>query len=1388
MSDAKAPVWPGPRAVVPMTVDALVVGVPDVGGSRWARTQFSYETLLSGGSGEPPPLTPATPGQAPQPGVHVLWTLPHALRSGAQLTEGDDHGSVEFPLVPNRFLIGRYEYAPFSGSVVPTVAPPKMIAWVLESDALSPLEEDGQVSQYPNPAADPGNISVKALGRAVEIGRWDGPGAPTTPFLRAVGPGAVSWSVGYDNVRNVFSIHDASLAEDARPTDPYRYTYCVFGWYAAPGDDLLADLPTDSITDWMAALSAFQWSAGASTGDVAEAEADWEAWRQSRGIDGGPTDPELPPQTQAWIEGWRRWQAAHGEPGPKPSLPTQVLLYGWVTNVQWGGKDKAYGSGAPGGGKPAEAVAVGNTPTESISAWIAKLVFDQYGYEDPAALAAIELGLESFQQGLLNELGDDPVGTADNLHSTRFTKNPGGNTWVVTRPEDAEGGAFSGQQTLPLGPEQTELLTSLNRRQTDFDLLSAQLASLRWELYAAYSKWVSFPRGTDPEAFDRVCAALCVLQGEVERTERCVSEIEEAVEADRAALFAALGTEFELKIVSLIPQTAPGDPVIMVGGLRRDSKLESPSTTEDSADGTLAVRFTGQTVDGLEIRFDIDGEDSPVRLDLGDLLAAVTLPAGNPDGYALPKEAADLWAEVCFLDLSCAPLLTQIYFQKRGVEPTPDQWRQVRLLIEKAQTAPFGDLAELGLDPRTVADAAGILGVPPARTAIEYRGTPEAVEQPWSPVYMDWRIRYFPSPGDFGDMLDTWRLGDVDYEWTGRSIPEEGIDFVGRTVLNTETAQSVTRQLETFVADDPNFANLPIFVRDALKQTATELADADIVAQSLAGLTDQLLSRATVMAYSLDALGDSRNLCDCATGDAGAGQPISAAAIEDLLGDDFRTTLQPIWSSPSGTVPFFPVRAGHFQIVDLWVVDAYGQILPGKDPRLGNNPIPDPFRSQSMVTRSTELTPEENGRFASYAQLPPRLSQSARVRLRLLDAEDDGSPSNASDRTSPICGWVIPNHLDNSLFVFDAAGENQGSIVNVQRDVTADNPSGAGIRWDAVPGSEQQLGAPPQLANRHLQTFVVNILELGLTHGGVLMELLGAIDASLWTVDPFATKQGNLRVLLGHPLAVVRADVALQLDGAPDYNQSADLTGEYFVGRDGETPIYDRRPSPFESIEFGLRIGDLSLRSNGTLGYFADDDYTHFFTAYGSRSGDTVGLMEALRDRRPVAPSLRSLAEAPSGSDSKESGYVVERHLLPLRPQSPAAPPTGAGTCDGIRRGYGTTKLTVLMDPFGDIPAITGGLPSVAEAIPRGPVSSALAKMKATFRVGPILTDVERIKMPLPAEVEGRWSWLARKDIVSFEDERPVTVDNRVNRLDPTPPLLTDGWLVLSGGEEPSDA
>jgi hypothetical protein len=1292
---ALAPVWPGPCLVVPMTIDCLLVGTPDQAGSVWAVTGTNYANLFNGLQA----TAPFTPGPAPTTGAHLTWAIPAALRQG-QGQNGSTE-AVQFPLVPNRWAVLRAQYDATGGA-------PVLTGWVIQADLLSPWQQTNpSVSQYPDPT-NPG--AVVQIGGAVPMGQWTGAAGPAQPFLRAVGPGDVSWAVAYDNIRNALSFHDSLSA-----ATPGMIGYAVTGWYADPMSDPLSGLPTGEPSQWLNALAGFEWTAGDSTvAGLAACIADWTAWQKAHGLATMPFDPAnvtVPGQLKTAITTWANWRQSNGVVPDQPALPRQLLCHGFIGQIAWQGTGHSYGTGAPGGGLSYPALAVGNTAVEATSAWLANQLVAQ-DHLTQADVAAIEQAIVAFQKGLLHELGTDPASTEAHLQAAEFADLTGGSRWVVVRATAKDGSAeASGNQTIPLTAPQTTALTALAALQVSRNQTAAILLSQQKELFSLLFKQGAMDRTTPAPIRTRVNNAIGVMRSAVQASQTSLAALDGQIAAQQQTLIAALGAEYELRQIDAPPAHQPVDPVLLVAAASADTKFAPPGVYDK--DAALFCRFTGETIDGIEIT----GPAGPSAVGPADLLNSAQL----PQGLALPKEVQDLWLETLFLDPGAAAFLARSYFAVRGQTPTQAEVASLAGTVRTQQAAVWQNAARADRALRQVtAEAAGFSGTLPSPVAVVLWGG-----QPWSPIFVDWKMSWIPSATTPAGTFTNWQLGANDFAWLGGAVQPlpRPLIYQGRTVLNAKIARDVGGQFAQFT-DGPDYASLPRFVRDALSQMADLLKNADLLTQSVGGFTEQLLTK--VIAPNQTVTG----------------------ADQTLLGSS-PIGFQPVPGTYTADAAYFPFRAGHAQLLDLWVVDSYGQILRGKDPNLGPNaPVP------NLILAQTVATPGDAS--GSFIQLPPRIAQPSSAALTLVDAADDGIPANSADATSPICGWLVPNHLDTSLMVFDADGTMLGSVIEVQPDVVAGMPQ-TGLRWDAPPGSDVPLGSPPAIANAHLLGVVSGLLAKGLAVGGAALDsLMNHIDSTLWLTAPLGLPKGGVSLLLGPPIAVVRGQLGLSLSGLPSYDQSWLTTGTSYVGS-GNT--YQPMPVPLQAVPVPVRVGEQSFNENGVLGYFTSDDYSRFYAVHGSGT-QTAALRAA---RRQARRNLRSLVGA-TVTLADDGGYVTEDHLVPLLPD--ATP----------------VSMTILVDPRGSIPVVAGLVPPNWETLPNGPVARALAAMKAAFRVGPLLVaDPASVRMPLPSEMRGQWSWTARTDVTTWRAEEKVQTQDATASFTTSPPRLSEGWLILSG-------
>lgn len=1314
----KSPVWPGPSLLTPIPTDVLLIGQGDVNAqTTWANLKNDYYGLWMFGSTAQP--APFSKGTCPPVGAHLMWTLPNSLRQGKQqTTEG---APVDFPPVPNRWLITRFGY---SG---PGVAPGSTPT-VVQSDILMDAGGNIQnVNQYPY--YEDTQLGVRQIGQNVPLDQFTGEDSGSAE-LKAVGPGDITWAVSYDNVQNVFALHDNL------PDETQTYTYSIIGWYADPQKDPLYNFPVDTDNNWLSFLeNQFKWTSE----DVAQAVSDWKSWQTQYGLSDAsdPSPLKLPDQAKTMIEAWRNWQQQNGIRTATPDLPTQGLYHSMVATVQWKGKNQSYGTGAPigaDGKQKLPALSIASTPEAAISTYMATKASEVPGSgitkEDIPNLA---IALEAFQRDLLFDLQTDPEWAESMIHDAKFDKKYRGQVWIVVRSDGSSthqnqsDNRRQGQQSIPLTPSQTQALTQLNTDQAQLNELGWTITTQRLELYALAMKneYLTYNRATiNPDNLatlrEKTDNSIKAISSSLTQNQDQQTTLQNTVKISGDNLQADLGTEYTLKAVDLDSVASPSDPVVLVSGGELDTKLLPPDMNGEPQ--LLPTRFTGQTITAIKVTY-APVQQAPLAITWEDLLGKISLASWN----AFPKEVQGLWLEVLLLDTSNAQLIASIYFEKAGTPPQGNQLEELTAKIQSQQRCCWADF-ETKPPTEALTAACGFEGLLPDPVGVAFR--PD--KNPWTPIFMDWKIKWFPSSSEVADALADWELGELDYSWKGSTLksPSPEIVFAGRSVLNQKTTQNIQTKFTAF-KNDPNYQKLPQNTIENLQWVANNIAYMDLVTQSMAGFTLQLNTVLNTM----------------------KNQPLDTHIQNLLAGNSY---FDPVSGSTGnqGAGPFFPIRSGHFQVLDLWLVDSYGQILPGKSNLLGpDDPIKNIIWSPEMTTSSPNYTGSDA---SNFGQLPPRISQDAVMTPRFLQRDNDKIFTNSSDSTSPICGWVMSNYLDDALMVFDAGGHSQGEVIKVRREVTGDD-NNLTIRWDAAPGTNTTLGAGPDLPNMHLQNFIDALLATGTTSTGALAytELMNAIDSTLWLTNQL--KGGNnLSVLLGKPLAVVRAEVELTLSGDPAYNQGWYQTGDYY----NDNGTYNPKAPPFVAVKFNVRIGDSLMKKNGVMGYFVNDDYTKFYKVYGA-TGQTEALQRLLKTGG-VSLTLDQVKSALNTASTPSSGYVVTDHLISLA------------------ANQGPITLTVIMDPTGDMPIIPGSLPGSSISLPNGPVTEAMENLSATFRTGPLLLDPSQIRMPTPAEVRGDWAWIARKDVTEWQPDMNITAQTSQASLSPQPLSLVEGWLSLS--------
>ncbi|MCW3848871.1 hypothetical protein OF829_16665 [Sphingomonas sp. LB-2] len=1008
-----------------------------------------------------------------------------------------------------------------------------------------------------------------------------------------------------------------------------------------------------------------------------------------------------------------------GNPAAAPSLS---VVHGMVHGVTW------QTSSAPPVIDPdasAMKVAVGYTAVDALAAMLG----------DPTG--EIETKLQAFQYGALETL-DDADGVAQlelKIRRAWFGATPGGTRWKIVPVSQAQATQDPLDGTaipapFALDPAQDAWLAALNVTQRNYDRALRQLKTMQWELFALWWKSQRLPAALATQAGEQQGwgldltviqtmvqqaleatapgSALAAVTAQQTLVAGLASQLPDPTSSDSIAAFSAnIPDNASANPLTLRPAAQPAfhhpsDPVVLVAGM-------TPPASEPDSNAALPCR----TLDALVTGVTIPGA-GPVTRASGSLAGIIALPATQalPAGVSAAVQA--IAVEAFFVD----PLNAQIIVTDGPASPDP-----------AAAAALAAAMAAGTAQTSTIPD--------PLQAGFAFAPWTQA----WSPLFLQWEIQWFPTvantpsgamvppqPAVFGgesQQQDNWAFlqsgwafdgsdnviarGGEFYNWTGGELwdpslaaPVPAQTYNGRSFLTPQAMDTFLKRIATYVSLHPDDTEM-----QALETAIEAISNSRFLSQSLSGFNDAFLMRSGELTSP-----PPPGPLAAAIGAENRGIPMVSLGDQDL---DFG----------SGTPFFFPVRGGFFQFNRLVIVDAYGQVLD----LLYANGNGTGQAADFQPIRGAGLSPDAGSTIdnpATRVRQVPRIVQPSRLNIRLFDAADDSKEVYYAPDADPVCGWLLPNHLDQSIAVYDAGGTALGELI-----VLADQ-SGQRVDWLPAPGPNPAVTDPSQIANPHLgaalSAFTQGSAIAPTARVAAFQALYQSIDETLWTVDPPGGQSDHdLAVLIGRPLALIRVELQFELYGNAATNQS---------WRD----TLQAQDAGLAGFSFPIRLGSPELLDDGVIGYFTSDNYGRFNAVHASSAAISPYVV-------PVVPgNYLSLPFVDSG-------------------QAP------------------TVMLTMLLDPRGKIHANTGMQPVTSFELPSEFYTDALKRMGVTFRVGPILTQWDTIRMPVPAEQNGSWAWMrhtgAGTDPTDWETDAIVTADAKA-RLPGKPPRLIDGWLQFT--------
>ncbi|MEJ2755373.1 MAG: hypothetical protein P8104_05945, partial [Gammaproteobacteria bacterium] len=607
-----------------------------------------------------------------------------------------------------------------------------------------------------------------------------------------------------------------------------------------------------------------------------------------------------------------------------------------------------------------------------------------------------------------------------------------------------------------------------------------------------------------------------------------------------------------------------------------------------------------------------------------------------------------------------------------------------------------------------------------ASNAKAYQSTPGL----WRPQTLEWLVEFFPvgngcnvSSADGNYQTDyitqNFALNEDRFDFTQSGAPQKiACEYRGQTYVTASASTRYQAALKNYLLSlypklDANNFNASLKSIWTLYPDATQhysnpgytavqaylaLNSAFILTQSLGGFNQAMLQHVNKLTLPV-------------------ADPLGFTPYQ-RFSQDVATALQNAYTAaPDPNALFMPIRAGELSVAQLCITDQFG--------RTNQAPVQQPIPAETLAV---PLDPYR-------CWLRPRLAQAARLRFRWLAAttpsDGDALETNSDPASTPICGWLMANYVDNSLVCYDSAGNGLGSF----------NELG---QWQPLPGDPAPLTQSaltptnPAALNPHLLKLLIYLrttiaanssaANSSAVNSTFIPNLISAFQSAQANIAPQNQAGANaIALLMGKPIAVVRAQLNLEAKGGLYCDQGwVALRANLQQGRSST--------DDYENVTFPVRLGEYRQLDDGLIGYFVEhggeyQNQTFYVNdsitaAYDTGSYNTSAISAALTATKngttgasgagtdATTSSITSFLNAKNGLVKRQdfanqfnNGGAIFDALLAAKLLTRTTPNDRAidyyANTGLLQQSLGgePSTLTLLMDPRGVVHATTGILP-----------------------------------------------------------------------------------------------
>lgn len=927
-------------------------------------------------------------------------------------------------------------------------------------------------------------------------------------------------------------------------------------------------------------------------------------------------------------------------------IPSYTVYSGLVEGITWNPKT-SYIYHQPSQLSLKAKVAIGNNPAEAISAY-----FKNRNQLEENEMKLFESLLNAFQMGLLNDFQDPQPNRLEqlyeSLHKKKFTALDSGSIYTIVRRDDASCDSDQ-EEMIDLPPKLADDLNCLNLLQQQSDCFQSYLKEYRLQLFFDWYRIFMATQGdTRNNAYSAALNKINKYTGDGES--KSFDQISQELDEKIKNQIKLVNDQFENTFLKLkqIPAPRfyqPSEPVVLIESdeLKYPSRYGGDGRFDNK--GFLKCRLTEQTLTEVTVN------NIPVA---GSKFDNLVLP--EPNGLLYSELCSKLLKEACLMNPSLIASITRTEEDKLIAD--------IKNFLEGKGTKEFQVAEEM-----------------PSPTGVTWWNN----GNPWLPLFVCWQTDFLPLnkiddvssdyPVEF--FTDNYEIeidhgGYVAYSpGTGShsihldpSLANSNQKYTGEALLQPTSAKNFADQLTEYLQKHKIQVT-----KNLLQDILDQLKTSSILVQPLSGFSSSLLMRQHTIQLQV-----------------GVPEKSKYTDITDVLSE----IQNQYYIGPDFNGCFNPLRAGNLKNLKLQVIDVFGQ-------RRNVDFSESLICAESMIAYDAAKKP-----VPSVAYFEPRISQPARLLFRWISADSTGyEEMNSHPATSSICGWLLPDHLNEGFFIYNQQGKPLGSL-HLNGEQTK-------VEWQSAPGDDSTINESIEEALKHENPQLKNLSVTLKSKAAFFKSFWNAVDLAHGSINPQnLSSSSGLAVLIGRPVALVQAMLRLEVEGSPALNQSWYLFTQKTEEFDSDKVETD---NGFSNVQFPVILGDQSQLDDGLIGYFKTDvkggdyDYSTFYVeGTDSLSGNGV-----------VRPDKTNLLVTVAQKVNSETPQNLEAF---------------------------NQKILMLVDPRASVNATTGILPTKSLDLPSDLCDSALSILEMSFPVAPILEGASGLSLPIPQENGYQFSWI----------------------------------------------